>query len=64
LGFLGRSPFRREPPSQGDWISLDFLGFSRPNPDFSTGYADFSVTIFPRLTGAGAREESLRPRPW
>jgi hypothetical protein len=25
------------------WISLDFLGFSRPNRDFSMGYAGFSA---------------------
>jgi prepilin-type N-terminal cleavage/methylation domain-containing protein len=25
-------------------LSLDFLGFSRPNRDFSMGYAGFSLT--------------------
>jgi hypothetical protein len=25
------------------WKSLDFLGFSRPNRDFSMGYAGFSL---------------------
>jgi hypothetical protein len=28
------------------WISLDFLGFSRPNRDFSMGYAGFSLENF------------------
>jgi hypothetical protein len=40
LGFLGASPFRYESPDFGGWISLDFLGFSRANRDFSMGYAD------------------------
>src|ERR1700683_2882228 len=42
LGFLGPWPFRCEDPARRGWISLDFLGFSRPNRDFSMGYADFS----------------------
>ena len=35
LGFLGRRPIRAEDPAQAGWIVLDFLGFSRPNRDFS-----------------------------
>jgi hypothetical protein len=42
LGFLGPLPFRSERPALVGWILLDFLGFSRPNRDFSMGYADFS----------------------
>jgi hypothetical protein len=38
LGFLGAWPFCGEGPVQGGWIVLDFLGFSRPNRDFSIGY--------------------------
>jgi hypothetical protein len=41
LGFLGPRPFRSERPALVGWILLDFLGFSRPNLDFSMGYADF-----------------------
>jgi hypothetical protein len=29
-------------PDYEGWISLDFLGFSRPNRDFSMGYAKSS----------------------
>jgi hypothetical protein len=38
LGFLGPWPFRSEDPDSEGWISLDFLGFSRPNRDFSMSY--------------------------
>jgi hypothetical protein len=41
LGSLGTSPFRCENPFYEGWISLDFLGFSRPNRDLSMGYAGF-----------------------
>jgi hypothetical protein len=30
----------------GYWISLDFLGFSRPNLDLSMGYTRFSAEGF------------------
>jgi hypothetical protein len=46
LGFLGASPFRRESQGNDDWISLDFLGFSRPNRAFSKGYKDISANFF------------------
>jgi hypothetical protein len=46
LDFLGAWPFFSEDPDYVGWISLDFLGFSRPNRDFSTGYADKSVKSF------------------
>jgi hypothetical protein len=43
LDFLALAPLavKREPI--GYWSSLDFLGFLRPNPDFSMGYTGFSV---------------------
>ena len=37
--FLGRRRFAANTPIPGGWISLDFLGFSRPNRDLSMGYA-------------------------
>ena len=43
LGFLGSWQFRCETPDHEGLISLDFLGFSRPNRDFSMGYAGFSA---------------------
>jgi hypothetical protein len=38
------------------WISLDFLGFSRPNLDFSMSYADKTAEIF-----SGAMALALTP---
>ena len=46
LDFLGRSPFRCENPVRTCWISLDFLGFSRPNRAFSMSYADKIAKTF------------------
>jgi hypothetical protein len=46
LDFLGLSPFHYENPDYEGWISLAFLGFSRPNRAFSTGYTRFSVENF------------------
>jgi hypothetical protein len=46
LGFLGPWLFRFENPDSGGWNSLDFLGFSRMNPDLSMGYTGFSLKIF------------------
>jgi hypothetical protein len=53
LGFLGGWPFRRKNPDLEHWISLDFLGFSRPNRDFSMGYAGFSRESFSHALFAG-----------
>jgi hypothetical protein len=36
--FLARGRFAAKTPVYEGWISLDFLGFSRPNLDFSMGY--------------------------
>jgi hypothetical protein len=33
-------------PDFEGWISLDFLGFSRPKSAFSMGYAGSSLKIF------------------
>ena len=50
------------------WISLDFLGFSRPNRDFSMGYAErtsesFSCSLFrpeqTALTVSGMRKRRI-----
>jgi len=46
LDFLGPWPFRCEDPDFEGWISLDFLGFSRPNRDLSMGYTGFSLENF------------------
>jgi hypothetical protein len=46
LEFLGPRLFRFENPDLGGCISLDFLGFSRPNLDLSMGYAEFSLKKF------------------
>jgi hypothetical protein len=40
--FLARGRFAAKTPAHECWISLDFLGFSRQNPDLSMGYAAFS----------------------
>jgi hypothetical protein len=46
-------------------LSLDFLGFSRPNLDFSMGYADFSPnkisSALPPCVRSPERERSLWP---
>jgi hypothetical protein len=41
LGFLGSSPFGCKTPEYEVWILLDFLGFSRPNPNLSMSYKIF-----------------------
>jgi hypothetical protein len=50
--FLARSRFAAETAVHNYWILLDFLGFSRPNLDFSMGYTGFSLKKF------------SRPLPW
>jgi hypothetical protein len=37
--FLAPGRFAAKTRAHEGWISLDFLGFSRPNRDFSMGYA-------------------------
>jgi hypothetical protein len=43
---LASGRFAAKPPDNAYWISLDFLGFSRPNQDLSMGYKDFSRKVF------------------
>jgi hypothetical protein len=46
LGFLAFSRFAAKALCRTYWILLDFLGFSRPNLDFSMGYKGFSAYDF------------------
>jgi hypothetical protein len=46
LGFLATLQFRHETQTFSRWISLDFLGFSRPNRDLSMGYSGQTATKF------------------
>jgi hypothetical protein len=46
--FLDGGRFTSKSRSYEGWISLDFLGFSRPNLYFSMGCADFSLNDFSR----------------
>jgi hypothetical protein len=49
LGFLAPGRLTAKTPIYRYWISLDFLGFSRPNRDLSMGLnAIFAERIFPR----------------
>jgi hypothetical protein len=43
---LGYRRFTVKTPDFGYWISLDFLGFSRPDRDLSMGYEDTSEKVF------------------
>jgi hypothetical protein len=43
---LERGRFAAKTADYEGWISLDFLGFSRPNRDFSMGYADEAGNVF------------------
>src|SRR5579871_1683661 len=44
--FLDSYRFAANAPVYEGWIFLDFLGFSRPNRDFSMGYTGFSCEKF------------------
>jgi hypothetical protein len=48
LGFLGSSRFAAKTPVNAYWVSLDFLGFSRPDLDLSMGYTHISAEISSR----------------
>src|SRR5579862_7730564 len=63
-GFLGCGSFGAKCAVSPYWISLDLLGFSRPNRDLSMGYAGFSEsTILSRpLAQWGWRRGSGRRR--
>ena len=70
LGFLGPEPFCGKDPAFEGWISLDFLGFSRPNRDLSMGYTGFSLKSFSwpfcpwafEAAGRTAADEAMRKR--
>jgi hypothetical protein len=62
--FLAGRRFAAKTPSQEGWISLDFLGFSRPNRDFSMGYEDLSLNEFSRALCGGGQRRNGRQRPW
>jgi hypothetical protein len=62
--FLDGRRFAANALSLRRWISLDFLGFSRPNRDFSMDYADFSPKEFSRAlprVRSPERERSVWP---
>jgi hypothetical protein len=59
FGFLGASLFRCEHP---DHERLDFLGFSRPNRDFSMGCATRSGNNFSRPFRAVSSAGMVAPR--
>ena len=52
--FLAPGHFAAKTPADECWIVLDFLGFSRPNLDFSMGYEAFSGKNFSLSSSAGA----------
>jgi hypothetical protein len=65
LGFLGVGRFAAKAPDSERWISLDFLGFSRANRDFSMGYAGFSreeffARLFRRLGRPPRRDRAVK----
>jgi hypothetical protein len=64
LDFLGSHRFAAKTPDYEGWISLDFLGFPRPNRDFSMGYTRFSAKIFSRAfvvaKGLSKRRPTIR----
>jgi hypothetical protein len=59
--FLARGRFAAKTPAYEPWISLDFLGFSRPDRDFSMGYADFSGKNFSPSFSAGTEAPEREP---
>jgi hypothetical protein len=64
--FLARGRFAAKAPFGTSWILLDFLGFSRPNRDFSMGYARFGGKNFsPSFSaGVGAPERAPAVLAW
>src|ERR1700722_1627061 len=59
--FLAPGHFAAKTPADECWIVLDFLGFSRPNPDFSMGYEAFSGKNFSLSLSAGAETPEREP---
>jgi hypothetical protein len=67
LGFLEPRPFRCENASFEGWKGLDFLGFSRQNLAFSTGYAGFSLNEISRPLLPPAQDREMAGHdfgPW
>ena len=63
--FLARGRFAAKTPAYEGWISLDFLGFSRPNLYLSTGYAGkaskcFSRALLPLMVETPRREPEVK----
>src|ERR1700735_5198707 len=57
--FLAGRCFSSKTVDSGGWICLDFLGFSRPNPDFSMGYSDKRrQKFFPAVWGPSKRQRA------
>jgi hypothetical protein len=62
---LGRRRFAAKPKDYGYWISLDFLGFSRANRDFSMGYTDKTEKSFSsRFCRRERAVETVKPTIW
>src|SRR5580704_13280842 len=59
--FLPLGRFAAKNPAYESWISLDFLGFSRPNRDFSMGYTAFSGKNFSPSFSASAEAPEREP---
>src|SRR5260370_20112929 len=61
--FLAPGCFSTKTPAFERWISLDFLGFSRPKRDLSMGYARFSLENFSqRLLAVRSARSGARAR--
>jgi hypothetical protein len=64
LVFLEPRCFVAKTPDSGGWISLDFLGFSRQNRDFSMGYADKAEKFFPTALSVAKEPSKRLPAIW
>jgi hypothetical protein len=67
LGFLGLRHLAAKIQVNSYWISLDFLGFSRPKPAVSMGYAGFSLkeisrALSPARQDLGTAAHDFGPR--
>jgi hypothetical protein len=67
LGFLGLRHLPAKIQVNSYWISLDFLGFSRPKPAVSIGYAGFllkeiSRALSPARHDLGTAAHDFGPR--
>ena len=62
--FLDSARFGTKTPDFERWISLDFLGFSRPNRDLSMSYMDFSREKNSRALFRGSSAGTGPRAPW